>query len=126
MKLRSPYGTVKFKTIDEYHDSLPASVRAILDQLRKIIGEAAPKATETISYNIPAFKMNKVLVHYAANKKHIGFYPTPSPITIFKNELVKYKTSKGVIQLPMDQPLPITLIKKIVRFRVTEDNEKMK
>ncbi len=126
MKKPSPYGPVKFKSIDEYHDSFPGEIRAILDHLRETIRQAAPRATEIISYNIPTFKMNKNLVHYAAYKEHIGFYPTASPIVIFKNELSKYKTSKGAIQFPIDSPLPITLIKKIVRYRVTEDSEKTK
>ncbi|MCX8020690.1 MAG: DUF1801 domain-containing protein, partial [Chitinophagaceae bacterium] len=88
------------------------------------IKQVAPQATETISYNIPTFKLNKNLVHYAAYKQHIGFYPTSSPMTVFKDELTKYKTSKGAIQFPIDKPLPTTLIKKIVKFRVKEDMAK--
>lgn len=126
MKKVSPYGTVKFKSIEQYHDSFPAEIRSILDHLREVIRQAAPLATQIISYNIPTFKMKKNLVHYAAYKEHIGFYPTSSPIVVFKNELSKYKTSKGAIQFPIDKPLPITLIKKIVKFRVAEDSEKLK
>lgn len=118
----SPYGSIKFKNIDEYHASFPPGIQKILQQLRNTIKQAAPKAEETISYNMPAFKLNKNLVYYAANKEHIGFYPTPNPIIIFKDELTTFKTSKGAIQFPLDKPLPIALIKKIVKFRVTEDS----
>lgn len=117
----SPYGLTKFSTIDEYHASFPTDIQKILQQLRQTIKQVAPQATETISYNIPTFKLNKNLVHYAAYKEHIGFYPTSTPMTAFKDELTKYKTSKGAIQFPIDKPLPTTLIKKIVKFRLTED-----
>ena len=116
----SPYDSIKFKNIIEYQDSFPPGVQKMLQQLRNTIKQAAPKAEETISYNMPAFKLNKNLVYYAAYKEHIGFYPTPKPIIIFKDELTKFKTSKGAIQFPLDKPLPIALIKKIVKFRVTE------
>ena len=106
----SPYGSKKFKTIDEYHASFPEDIQKILQQLRQTIKQAAPQATETISYNIPTFKLNKNLVHYAAFKEHIGFYPTSSPLTVFKDELATYKTSKGAIQFPLDKPLPTALI----------------
>ncbi len=112
---------LKFRDIDEYHSSCPADIQKILEQLRQTIKEAAPKVTETISYGMPAFRQNKVLVYYAIHKEHIGFYPTPKPIEVFKNDLVKYKTSKGAIQFPIDKPLPISLIKKIVKFRAEED-----
>ncbi len=117
----SPYGSVKFKTIDAYHASFTTDVRNILDQMRSAIKQAAPNAEETISYNMPAFKMNKILVYYAAYKNHIGFYPTPSPINALKDELSKYKVSKGAIQFPIDKSLPLTLIKKIVKLRVKAD-----
>ena len=126
MKKTSPYGRVKFKNIDQYHDSFPGEIKVILDHLRNAIRQVAPQAREIISYNIPTFKMNKNLVHYAAYKEHIGFYPTASPILVFKDKLSEYITSKGAIQFPIDKPLPITLIKEIVRFRVAEDNEKSK
>lgn len=125
-KTFSPYGRTKFKTIDEYHSSFPKSTRDILDSLRSTIKQTAPRAIETISYNIPTFKLNKNLVHYAAYKEHIGFYPTSSPIVVFKEELAKYKTSKGAIQFPIDKALPMALIKKIVKFRLAEDVEKHK
>ncbi len=111
-----------FTTIDEYHATQPADKQRLLDQLRSAILQAAPKATETISYNMPAFKQNKVLVYYATGKEHIGFYPTPGPIAHFAEELAAYKTSKGAIQFPLDKPLPLALIKKIVRFRVEKDS----
>lgn len=107
-------------TIDEYHQSYPQEVQDLLQQLRQAILQAAPKATETISYGMPAFKLNKVLVYYAAYKNHIGFYPTPKPIVHFKEELILFKTSKGAIQFPINQKLPLALIKKIVKFRVAD------
>ncbi|HMR93044.1 MAG TPA: DUF1801 domain-containing protein [Chitinophagaceae bacterium] len=125
-KRPSPYGPVKFETIDQYHAHFPANVQQALDSIRKAIRQAAPKATEVISYNMPAFKQNKNLVYYAANKAHIGFYPTPSPIKAFKEDLEKYHTSKGAIQFPLDRPMPLALVKKMVRFRIAEDREAQK
>jgi uncharacterized protein YdhG (YjbR/CyaY superfamily) len=119
----SPYGLTRFTTIDEYHASFPADIQKILQQLRQTIKQLEPQATETISYNIPTFKN---LVSYAAYKGHIGFYSGAKSITVFKDELVNFKTSKGTIQFPIDKPLPTALIKKIVKFRVTEDSEKVK
>ncbi len=113
----------KFATVDEYLSSVPENVRDILEKLRKLIRQAAPKAQEVISYNMPAYKQNGVLVYFAAAKEHIGFYPTGTPIVAFKDELAKYKTSKGAIQFPLDKPLPATLIKDIVKFRMAEDEE---
>lgn len=112
---------LKFKDIEEYHAAQPEAVQNMLTQLRQAIRQAAPQAIETISYGMPAFKQNKVLVYYAANKAHIGFYPTPKPILVFKKELENYPTSKGAIQFSLDQKLPLALIKKIVQFRVAED-----
>jgi len=112
---------LKFRDIDEYHALFPADIQKILEQLRQTIKQAAPQIIETISYGMPAFKQNKVLVCYAVYKEHIGFYPTPNPIVHFKKELEKYHTSKGAIQFPIDNPLPLTLIKRIVKFRVEED-----
>jgi uncharacterized protein YdhG (YjbR/CyaY superfamily) len=116
---------IKFKTIDEYHSLFPANVQALLQELRITIRQAAPKAEEVISYNMPAFKLHGVLVYYAAYEKHIGFYPTASPIRVFKDELAGYKTSKGAIQFPIDKRIPKTLIKEIVKYRVKEDLQKM-
>lgn len=120
---RSPYGSVKFLTIDEYHAAFDKPVKTLLDKMRKIIRKSAPGAEETISYNIPTFKGNKNLVHYAAFKEHIGFYPGPSAIDMFSKELEKYNTSKGTVQFPMTDTLPEALIKSIVEFRVEEDRE---
>lgn len=117
----SPYGPVKFTTVDEYHAGFSTEVQKILEHMRQLIVKAAPRATETISYNIPAFKINKVLVYYAAYKKHIGFYPTPAALAAFKEKLSKYKTSKGAVQFPIHEPLPAALIKAIVKYRVTQD-----
>jgi uncharacterized protein YdhG (YjbR/CyaY superfamily) len=117
---------LKFRDIDEYHSSFPAGIQKILTQLRQAIKQAAPKATETISYGMPAFRQNKVLVYYAAYKTHIGLYPAPEPIVHFKKELAKYPTSKGAIQFPIDKPLPLSLIKKIVKFRVAKENNNPK
>jgi uncharacterized protein YdhG (YjbR/CyaY superfamily) len=113
-----------FTTIDQYHAFYPAPVRAKMETLRQAIVQAAPKAQEVISYNMPAFRQNGVLVYYAANKAHIGFYPTPTPIQVFKDALKDYVTSKGAIQFPLDKAIPITLVKKIVKLRVLEDQEK--
>ena len=115
--------TKKYSSVDEYHSSFPAEVTFLLSRIRKTIQEAAPKSKEVIAYNMPAFKQKRVLVYYAAYKKHIGFYPTAKPIEVFKKELQAYKTSKGAIQFPLDQKLPIELIKKMVRFRVKEEAE---
>jgi len=111
----------KYKSIAEYHSFCDEKVRAKLDQIYLIIKQIAPNATETISYNMPAFKQSKVLVYYAAFKNHIGFFPTPSPIIAFKNELKMFKTSKGSIRFLLNEPLPVALIKKIVLFRINED-----
>ena len=112
----------KFNTIDEYHSEFDAASRKLLNEMRNTIKQAAPKAEEVISYNMPAFKQDDgVLVYYAANKSHIGFYPTSSPIKVFKGELMKYKTSKGAIQFPSDEAIPKTLIKKIVKYRIKEN-----
>jgi uncharacterized protein YdhG (YjbR/CyaY superfamily) len=120
---RSAYGSIKFSTIDEYHAAFEKPVKTLLNKMRKIIRKSAPDAEEIISYNIPTFKGNKNLVHYAAFKEHIGFYPGPSAIDMFSKELEKYNTSKGTVQFPMTDPLPEALIKSIVDFRVGEDRE---
>jgi uncharacterized protein YdhG (YjbR/CyaY superfamily) len=93
----------------------------MLEKLRQTIRTAAPDATEKISYRIPTFYLNGNLVHFAAFKHHIGFYPTSNGVSAFQDELSKYKTSKGAIQFPLDKPLPLELVKKIVGFRVTEN-----
>lgn len=119
--MASPYGPRKFTSIDDYHAAQSDEVRSRLDQMRAIIQKAAPGASEIISYNMPAFRGYKNLVYYAANKAHLGFYPTALPTELFAKELESYKTSKGAIQFPYDRPLPAGLISKIVRYRVQED-----
>jgi uncharacterized protein YdhG (YjbR/CyaY superfamily) len=114
----------KFETIDEYIASFPESVQDILNKMREVIQKSAPEAEETISYGMPTFKLNGNLVHFAAYKKHIGFYPTPSGIANFKKELSPYKSSKGAVQFPIDEPLPLDIIRKIVIFRVEENSKK--
>lgn len=115
---------IKFKTVDEYFSSLPAGTREILEVMRSTIKQEAPIAREVISYNMPAFKAHGVLVYYAAHQGHIGFYPTSTPIEVFKSELSAYKFSKGAIQFPIDNPLPVDLIRRMVKFRVQQDAEK--
>lgn len=114
---------VKFKTVDEYLSALPENVKKILEELRKTIKQAAPQAEEVISYNMPAFRLNGLLVFFAAYPNHIGFYPTPSGIEKFKIALSVYKSAKGSVQFPLDQPLPFQLISNIVKFRVQEDSD---
>jgi uncharacterized protein YdhG (YjbR/CyaY superfamily) len=112
-------------TIDEYISGFPENIQTILEKLRRTIKESAPAAEETISYEMPAFRLKRVLVYFAAFKNHIGFYPTASPIVAFKKELAPYQTSKGAIQFPIDKPIPVTLVKKIVKFRVDEVSAKV-
>ena len=115
-----------FNSIDEYISTFPEEVQEILNELRAVIKAAAPQAGEKISYQMPTFTLNGNLVHFAAYKKHIGFYPTPSGIDAFKDELSEYKGSKGAIQFPIEKPLPFELIRKIVTFRVDENVKKSK
>ena len=114
------------KTIDEYIKTFPKDIQWKLQEIRKTIHKAAPKAEEVISYNISAFKRNEVLVYFAAFKNHIGFFPTSKPIEVFKKELEGYKTSKGTIQFPLNKKIPLGLITKITKFRLREDSEKKK
>ena len=114
----------KFKTVDEYIKAFPAATQKILQQVRKSIKDAAPKAEEVVSYNMPAYKLDGMLVYFAAYDKHIGFYPTPGGIAAFKKELSVYKSAKGSVQFPVDEPMPLALITKIVKFRVKENMEK--
>jgi uncharacterized protein YdhG (YjbR/CyaY superfamily) len=101
---------LKPRTIDEYIAMFPTDVQKILENLRQLIRETAPEAEETIDYGIPTFKLNGNLVHFAAFKNHIGFYPAPSGIEAFKKELSLYKQSKGTVQFPLDKPIPIDLV----------------
>lgn len=115
----------QFETIDEYIKTFPKDVRGILEQMRQTIRTAAPEAVEAISYQMPTFKLNgKNLVHFAAFKNHIGFYPIPSGIEAFKKELSAYKQGKGSVQFPLDKPVPYGLVEKVVRFRVKENLKK--
>ena len=114
----------QFNTIDEYIGSFPKDIQAILKKIRLVIHRAAPQAEESVSYQMPTFKLNGNLVHFAAFKKHIGFYPTPSGIKAFKKELSPYQSSKGAIQFPIGEPVPYDLIEKIVIFRVKENQNK--
>lgn len=111
----------QFKTIDQYIDSFPEDRRSLLNELRQTIREAAPEAEETINYGIPTFTLNGNLVHFAAFKNHIGFYPTPTGIEAFKEELSPYNRAKGSVQFPIDQPLPLSLIRRMVEYRVKEN-----
>ncbi|OMP76561.1 MULTISPECIES: iron chaperone [unclassified Chitinophaga] len=113
-------------TVTEYISSFPTHIQALLQQVRQTIQQAAPDATETIKYAIPTFVLNGNLVHYAAFKHHIGFYPAPTGIRAFEKELAPYKQGKGSIQFPLDQPLPLDLITKIVIYRVKQNAEKKK
>jgi uncharacterized protein YdhG (YjbR/CyaY superfamily) len=113
-------------TIDEYIAGFPPDVQEILQKIRMTIHEAAPEATEKISYQMPTFFLKGNLVHFAAFKEHIGFYPVPTGIEKFKKELSVYKQGKGSVQFPLDQPMPYELITKIVKFRVKENLSKVK
>ena len=114
----------KITSIDQYICGFPEQVQTILSELRSSIRLVAPQAIEKISYQIPTFYLNGNLVHFAAFKQHIGFYPTSSGVIAFQQELSNYKTSKGAIQFPIDKPLPLELVKKIVKFRVKENSMK--
>ena len=107
--------------IDEYIASFPSDVQALLQQIRRTIRAAAPDAEETIKYQIPTFTLHGNLVNFAAFQKHIGFYPAPRGIEAFQDELSVYECSKGAIRFPLDRPLPLDLIRRIVEFRV-QDN----
>ncbi len=111
----------QFRNIDEYIASFPTDVQHTLRALRTAIKEAAPDAEETISYGMPAFRLNGVLVYFAAHKHHIGFYPTSSGIRAFKDKLSMYRQSKGAVQFPIDGPIPLDTVQEVVRFRVKEN-----
>jgi uncharacterized protein YdhG (YjbR/CyaY superfamily) len=110
--------------VDEYIAAQPENLRGLLEEIRQIIKETAPSANEVISYGMPAYKLHGILVYFAANKQHIGFYPTASPIVVFKEELHAFKTSKGAIQFPLKTGIPAALVKKIVEYRIQEDEMK--
>jgi uncharacterized protein YdhG (YjbR/CyaY superfamily) len=112
------------QSIDEYIGQFPPEVQEILKTLRKVIKESAPEAQEKISWGMATFVLHGNLVHFAACKNHIGFYPSPSGINNFKEELSEYKGAKGSIQFPLTKPMPYELISKIVKFRVLENIQK--
>src|ERR1035437_1721337 len=116
----------KPKDIDEYISGYPKEVQKLLQLLRTTINKAAPKSVEVISYGMPAYKMNGMLLYFAAHKNHIGFYPFRSAIIALKKELSVYKGAVGSVQFPLDKSLPLPLITKIVKFRVKENMEKTK
>lgn len=115
---------ITYGSIDEYISTFTPEIQAILQTLRQVIKESAPDAKEKISYQMPTFELHGNLVHFAAFKNHIGFYPTPSGIEMFKEEVKPYHKSKGTLQFPIDQPLPYDLIRKIVKYRVASNLEK--
>ncbi len=115
---------VGFVSIDEYVATFPKDIQKILEELRATIKAAAPDAEEKISYQMPTFALKGNLVHFAAWKKHIGFYPTSSGTQAFKQELSIFEGAKGSVQFPVDKPLPLELISKIVKFRVAENLKK--
>ncbi|MDP1803123.1 MAG: DUF1801 domain-containing protein [Bacteroidota bacterium] len=118
--------TVTPESVDEYIKTFPKETQKYLKQIRAVIKKAAPKAEEGIGYKMPAYKLNGTLVYFAGYEKHIGFYATPTGHKEFKKELSVYKEGKGSVQFPLDEPLPIALITKIVKFRVKENLAKTK
>lgn len=116
--------TTKFSSVEEYIATFPLSTREVLQQVRDSIKAAAQEAEELISYNMPAFKLHGMLVYYAGYKLHIGFYPTASGISAFREELSGYKSAKGSVQFPLSKPMPVALIKKIVKYNVRENIKK--
>jgi uncharacterized protein YdhG (YjbR/CyaY superfamily) len=114
----------KPQNIDEYIANFPKEIQELLESVRKAIRAAAPDAEEAISYQMPTFKLKGNLVHFAAFKHHIGFYPAPTGIEEFEQELSIYKGGKGSVQFPIDQPMPLDLISKIVKYRVEENLKK--
>lgn len=113
-----------YNTIDEYISAFPEHTQILLNKVRRVISETAPQAQECMNYGIPTFKMNGNLVHFAGYKKHIGFYPAPSGIIAFKNELSDYEYSKGAIKFPIEKDIPFDLIKRITLFRIKENLQK--
>ncbi len=116
----------KPKSIDEYIAGFPIEIQSILEEIRNAIAIAAPDAKETIGYGMPTFTLNGTLVHFAAFKNHIGFYSMPSATAEFQKELVQFKSGKGSIQFPLEKPMPLELIRRIVEFRVQENLVKAK
>ncbi|KOR89200.1 iron chaperone [Paenibacillus solani] len=117
---------VTYESIDHYISTFPADIQEILESIRRVIREAAPEANEKIGYQMPTYWQQGNVVHFAAFKNHIGFYPAPSGISEFEQELAPYITGKGTIQFPLGKPIPYDLITKIVKFRVGENIAKAK
>lgn len=117
-------GNNNIVSIDEYIAGFSPEIQAVLQAIRRVIRDAAPEAVEKISYQMPTFWLHGNLVHFAAHKKHLGFYPTPSGISAFEEQLANYTTSKGAVHFPYDKSLPGDLIADIVRFRVVENIQK--
>lgn len=115
-----------YKNIDEYIAAFPKDIQKKLTKIRETIKNAAPEATEAIAYGMPTFKLNGNLVHFAAFKNHLGFFPTPSGIEVFDKETKPYRTGRGTLRFPLDEPIPFDLVKKIVARRVEENRGKNK
>jgi uncharacterized protein YdhG (YjbR/CyaY superfamily) len=113
------------QTVDDYLAALPEEARATLEKLRKVVKAAAPKATEVISYQIPMYKHHGMLVGFAAFKDHCSFFPGANPIATHKDELKGYKTSKGTIRFPIGKPIPVALVKKLVKTRIAENEKRL-
>ena len=112
--------------IDDYIAGFTEDIQQLLQQVRETVHKAAPDAVEAIKYAMPTFVLNGNLVHFAAFKNHIGFYPAPVGIEAFKNELAPYASGKGSVQFPLTEPMPLKLIARIVKFRVSQTTEKAK
>lgn len=115
-----------YKDIDEYISNFPSDVQKTLQELRKVIQKEAPEGSEKIAYGIPTFAFHGNLVHFAAYDTHIGFYPGSVPIEVFKDELKGYETAKGTVRFPLDKPLPLELVKKIVRAAIERNRKREK
>lgn len=126
MKTNSATNKAKFNDIDGYISSFHEDTQKILEQIRFTIKQAAPEAEELISYAMPAFKLNGMLVYFAAFKNHIGFYSLPTGNEAFKKNLSVYKTGRGSVQFPLNKPMPLLLISEIIKFRVEENLQKLK
>jgi uncharacterized protein YdhG (YjbR/CyaY superfamily) len=118
--------TISFINVDDYINSFPNEINIKLTKIRNLVHNIIPEATVTIKYNMPTFEYHGNLVHFAAYKNHIGFYPSPSGIIAFKEDIKPFKNSKGAIQFPINKDLPLELIEKIVRFRIEENKLKQK
>ena len=115
-----------YADIDDYIHAFPPDIQKKLTQIRRLIKKTVPEAEEKISYQMPAFFLHGVLVYFAAFKDHISFFPTASGIAAFKSEIQAYKNAKGTVQFPLDKPIPLQLIKKIVAYRVKQNKNKLK